>query len=815
MKKKLNILVLASAFAMLGLTACGENTNSSSESQGASSSPTTSSSTTTPSSSEESSDTSSADVCELTDEIRGIAQKAYAAAITAYSSWSSTGLTGDQELTTTVKKKNTDGTKEYTFTFVYSVDEAYASNLAISEIGDKLLVTLPNSLKGEEDFKGKINIKVFLEGCSEVAYSDSVNVIAKASAIYDLETIYSLDAQGEKVVKTGTTVTFNAIYMGMYPSQGAMLGDGEYAIIAYKLTKLDEGIAVGDALSVSGKIKDYSGLRELENVTVTKLATRPAALKDPVAIEMEGESARDLKWGDDNRKITVKGAKVTSTYVSSDNGNTTIYTTLNGHSYPVFLNATYSADVLPSWKHVRSGDEEATLVQAGDIVTFSGYVSAYNNVYQAVYAELTSWEEAPITVNAPSQLFVNETGTITTTLRGGVAPTTVTYVSSDEEVVSISDEGEVKGLKVGEATITVTATGTVDGEEITATDTVTISVAKVTPTETTISALIAKADSATTDYVWDQTTIYKVTGIIEGLAGDKYGNSYLTDAQTGESIKIYGLSGYENNGFTYSGGKWTYKNPQDAKESLKDVKNGEEVTLNVMFEDAKGTANIAGSVVSHETKNYTYSSELKTGENGTASLSTTEPSAYGTKITVTATPNEGYIVDAVTVKTAYGTTTLKAAEDGTYSYEVTCKNEVSVTFAEKPSGDVKTVTLNASDFTAASAAKSITQTVNGFTVALSYSSNNAGLIDANAIRIYKGASFTLSTELGTITKAVFTCTETGKGSSYFTGENYTAASDGLTGTWESASGAETFTLTTTAQVRVSSIVITYSAKAAA
>lgn len=803
MKKKLNILVLASAFAMLGLTACGENTNSSS-------SPTTSSSTTTPSSSEE----SSADVCKLTDEIKGIAQKAYAAATTAYGSWSSTGLTGDQDLTTTVKKKNTDGTKEYTFTFVYSVDEAYASNLAISESGDKLLVTLPNSLKGEGDFKGKVNIKVFLEGCSEVAYSDSINVLAKASAIYDLETIYSLDAQGEKIVKSGTTVTFNAIYMGMYPSQGAMLGDGEYAIIAYKLTKLDESIAVGDALSVSGKIDDYSGLRELANVTVAKLSTRPATLKDPVAIEMEGESARDLKWGDDSRKITVKGAKVTSTYVN-DNGNTTIYTTLNGHSYPVFLNATYSANVLPSWKRVRTGDEEATLVQTGDIVTFSGYVSAYNNVYQAVYAELTSWEEPAIAVNAPSQLFVNETGTITTTLRGGVTPTTVTYVSSDDEVVSVSDEGEVKGLKVGEATITVTATGTVDGKEITATDTVTISVAKVTATETTISALIAKADSATTDYVWDQTTIYKVTGIIEGLAGDKYGNSYLTDAQTGESIKIYGLSGYENNGFTYSSGKWTYSNPKDAVESLKNVKNGEEVTLNVMFEDAKGTPNIAGSVVSHETKNYTYSSTVKAGENGTASLSTTEPSAYGTKITVTATPNEGYIVDAVTVKTAYGTTTLKAADDGTYSYEVTCKNEVSVTFAEKPSGDVRTVTLNASDFTAASAAKSITQTVNGFTVALSYSSNNAGLIDANAIRIYKGASFTLSTELGTITKAVFTCTEASKGSSYFTGENYTAASDGLIGTWESASGAETFTLTTTSQVRVSSIEITYSVKAAA
>lgn len=808
MKKKLNILVLASAFAMLGLTACN-NTPNSSESQEASSSATTTSSS--------NGESSSADICALTDEIRDIAQKAYAAATTAYNSWSSTGITGDQDLTTTVKKKNSEGTKEYTFTFVYSVDEAYASNLAISEDGTKLIVTLPNSLKGEEDFKGKVGVKVFLEGCSEVAYSDSVNVIVKASAIYDLETIYSLDAEGKKVVASDTTVTFNAVYMGMYPQQGAMLGDGEYAIIAYKLTSLDSDIAVGDALSVSGKISDYSGLRELTNVTVSKLSTRPASLKDPVAIELEGESARALKWGDDSRKITVKGAKVTSTYVSSTNGNTTIYTTLNGHSYPVFLNSTYSADVLPSWKRTRSGAEEATLVEAGDIVSFSGYVSAYNNVYQAVYAELTSWEEAPITVNAPSQLFVNETGTITATLKGGVTPTTVTFTSSDSEVVSVTDEGKVTGLKTGEATITVTATGTVDGEEFTATDTVAITVAKITPTETTIGALLAKADSSTTSYVWDQTTIYSVTGIIEGLAGDQYGNSYLTDKTTGESIKVYGLSGNENKGFTYTDGKWSYSNPKDATDSLKDVHNGEEVTLNVMFEDAKGTANIVGSVISHEAKDYTYASTITVGENGTASLSTNDPVAYGTKVTVTATPSEGYIVDTVKVTTAYGSKTLEAAEDGTYSYEVTCKNEVSVTFAEKPSGDVQTVKLSASDFTAADAAKNITQTVKGFTVALSLSSANAGLIDANAIRVYQNATFALSTELGTITKAVFTCTANGttkEGPGCFTGDNYTAGTDKV-GTWESAAGAASFTLNATKQVRIASIDITYVAKAAA
>ena len=794
MKKKINILVLASAFAMLGLTACGTTTDSTASSEAASS---------------QAASSSSADVCALTDEIKSLAEKAYNGVATTYSSWSSSGVTGNQTLTGSAKKTNTDGTKTYNFDLIYSVDAKYSDNLTI--LGDTLVVTCPNSLKGGTDVQTKVHVQVVLDGCNEVAYETDINVLVKAIAQMDLAYIYSTDEKGEKVVKNSSSVSFNAIYMGMYPSQGAIFGDGEYAILAYKTTSLDESIKVGDAVAVTGTISDYSGLRELaaSGTTVTKLTDRPADLKDPVTLDFASTTARALKWGDDNRFASVKDAKVTNVSTSSS-GNLTVTVSLNGNSYAVFMNATYSADVIDSWKHTRSGATEATVVEAGDIVSFTGYVSAYNNVYQFVYGDCTAWEEAPISVTAPSQLLVNETGKITATLKGGVVPTTVTYSSSNSEVVSVSDDGTVKGLKKGEATITVKASGTVDGETVTKTDSVTITVAEIAPVAKTIAELnaLVAAETDKSQYAWFTDDIYQVTGILEGYTGDAFGNSYLTDATTGETIKIYGLSGTANNGFTYTSGKWSYSNPKDAATTLADVKNGEEVTLNVMLENAKGTANIAGSVISHTTSAKTYSSTITVGEHGAATLSSTDAAAYGTKIAVTTTPADGYVVDSVKVKTAYGTTTLDAAEDGTYSYTVTCKNEVTVSFKEKPvAGSETTVTLNPSDFTAADS-KAINETKKDFTLAIS----SSGTITSDQIRVFKNSKITISTTVGTITKAVFTCTASGTtkyGPGCFTGDNYTA-STGTTGEWKLDTGASSFTLTaSTNQVRITSIEVTY------
>ncbi len=666
MKKKINVLVLASAFAMVGLTACSNDTTSS----------------------------SSVDICAVTEDVKSIAEKAWNGVATTYADWSSTGVTGDKELTTTAKKNSEDGTTTYNFVITYSVDSQYASSLKLSSDGKKIEVTCQDSLSGGKDVQTKLHAKVSLKDCPTVAYETDVNVLVKAVAkVKSLADLYKTDAKGNALVANKSAVSFNAYYIGMYPGQGAIFGDGDYAILAYKTTTLPEGTQVGDAFSISGVLSDYSGLRELSSsgTTVTKLATAPEGLTKPTTLTLTGDAARAFKFGDDNRPVDVKGATVVSVSGDGSTSNLTVNVKVGDQTFAVFMNYDYSKDVIPTWKQTRDGQKSAELVKPGDTVSFTGYVSAYSGTYQVVYGKVYEWTEADHSITAPSQLIKGNSDTITLSFKGkDNKATALTAVSSDETVVTATVNKDKNGftntitlnaLKVGNAKITVTSTAKIGDEEKTFTDEININVFEVTPEDTTIEALINKADSDSTVETWDSETIYKVSGILEGVdSTDSYGKGYLTDAETGKTIRIYGLSGVANNGFSKSGDKYVYTNPKDAKTSLKNVKNGEKVTLHVMFEDYKGTPEIYGSVISHETSTATYASTISAGENGTATLSTTEKQAYGTEVKVTVIPAEGYAVDKVILETNSGEQYLEKGADGTYAYNVTCKNVVKVTF---------------------------------------------------------------------------------------------------------------------------------------
>ncbi|HBN00524.1 MAG TPA: hypothetical protein DD384_04820 [Firmicutes bacterium] len=351
------------------------------------------------------------------------------------------------------------------------------------------------------------------------------------------------------------------------------------------------------------------------------------------------------------------------------------------------------------------------MVQAGDVVTLTGYVSAYNNAWQLVYGNCEEWSVGTVSVTAASTfVLVGKTTTVTATLKN--EPAAFKYSSSDTTIATVDETtGVVTGVKEGK--VFITATLTVDGK--TYSDTCAIEVTQITPKAITVSELIDKADSSNTNYVWDTKNIYQVKGIFEGYAGDNFGNAYLSDPETGKTVKIYGLSGTENAGFSYKDGAWKYSNPKNAETTIKGiVNNGEEVTLNVMFEDAKGVANIAGYVVEHKANEKTYASSINTPENGTASLSLTEPQKYGTKVEIVVAPNEGYVVNSVKVKTLYGEESIAADESGKYFYNVTCKNEVEVAFKVKPqAGSTQTLTITGAALGAQSSYSDCSGTIDG------------------------------------------------------------------------------------------------------
>lgn len=213
--------------------------------------------------------------------------------------------------------------------------------------------------------------------------------------------------------------------------------------------------------------------------------------------------------------------------------------------------------------------------------------------------------------------------------------------------------------------------------------------------DSTVAEIIAWCE-AQSGSATDNTYLYKVTGIMEGWnsakATDDYGNWYLTSEDGAKSIKVYGSTNQTTGqkAFTRSNGVITWKNPKTAKTTLANYSDGSVVTMIVQRLRYNSTYEIQGYIVDGTVSKTTLkvAASIGTPENGTASIDKTTNITYGDTVTVTVAPATGYVVEAVAVKTLYGTINATKATDTTYTFAASCKNEVTVTFAV-PSGGVE------------------------------------------------------------------------------------------------------------------------------
>lgn len=121
--------------------------------------------------------------------------------------------------------------------------------------------------------------------------------------------------------------------------------------------------------------------------------------------------------------------------------------------------------------------------------------------------------------------------------------------------------------------------------------------------------------------------------------------------------------------------------------------------------------------------------------------------------------------------------------------------------------NITKVTISASDLTEMETAGAVNQEVKGIKFEISN-----GIVNVANIRVYQGQTLKLTSNIGLMTKVVFTCTASGDakyGPGCFTGTNYTAGEE-QTGTWELAAGASSLTLTASKkQVRITQMEISY------
>lgn len=190
--------------------------------------------------------------------------------------------------------------------------------------------------------------------------------------------------------------------------------------------------------------------------------------------------------------------------------------------------------------------------------------------------------------------------------------------------------------------------------------------------------------------------LYTIKAVIGEVTNTTYGNSTLYDADTGESIVLWGLSGDETSLTQDDEGVWSFDNPQDYSENVAgQFETGDEIIIQGIYylysTSYLTTPEFMGVFlgVNRSVDDIAYAITIDDSiENGSVSLSSST-GTYGEWITVTATPDEGYNLTGLTVNGANTSTD----EEGNSGFNVVPgPNVVSATFSNEATTSVAITT---------------------------------------------------------------------------------------------------------------------------
>lgn len=190
--------------------------------------------------------------------------------------------------------------------------------------------------------------------------------------------------------------------------------------------------------------------------------------------------------------------------------------------------------------------------------------------------------------------------------------------------------------------------------------------------------------------------LYTIKAVIGEVTNTTYGNSTLYDADTGESIVLWGLSGDETSLTQDDEGTWSFDNPQDYSENVAGkFETGDEIIIQGIYylysTSYLTTPEFMGVFlgVNRSVDDIAYAITIDDSiENGSVSLSSST-GTYGEWITVTATPDDGYNLTGLTVN---GSNTSTDEEGNSGFNVVPGPNIVSATFSDEATMSVAITT---------------------------------------------------------------------------------------------------------------------------
>lgn len=549
----------------------------------------------------------------------------------------------------------------------------------ISEFTDSVI----NEIKNAQDIKVKL--------AGDVTLGVTLP-LAKGTTEYDLDghTITSTlngmlrDANTDTATFGNKSVTLkNGNIISNYDKGTVNVIDSSY-LAAFTL----DGVTVSNS-SIS-TVNPITGIY-CSSTTETKILNSTINIKGSSNLGAYGIGTNNLDG--ENKTITIDNTKVTVT--SDDFDNTAFLGNTEGIKV-VVKNSTFTADRQAVIARTGNWDiSGSTFVSTGKWLDASEANVTTNTKYKTTAG---SWKAGNEVVSGGLILGDETTTAYNTPVVATLKDNKFTVAKGDK--MSIHSDGTVATTVTMDALTAVEAYGYDHDEDKTT----------VVTENNVVKKTLKELNEMTTD---DDANLYVTTGLLTKIENAQYGNLYLTDKATGEELYVYGT--YLDNNYSFDGTEFLFD--KGAKVITSDYL-GKEITIAGTFKNYNGTKELVNAVVIDSSAEKV-AAKVVTEYDAEKGTVTVEEGKVGDKLTVTATPKEGYKVSSIKVNDQ----ALTVADDNTAEFTAELNNKVVVEFVSESAPVAKVYTV--------SFVKANNEAVNGYNFTWKNTSDNLKFTIAN------------------------------------------------------------------------------------
>lgn len=521
----------------------------------------------------------------------------------------------------------------------------------ISEFTDSVIAEIKNAQDIKVKLAGDVTLGVTLplaKGTTEYDLDGHTITSTLNGMLRDANTDIATFGNKSVILKNGSIIS-------NYDKGTVNVIDSSY-LAAFTL----DGVTVSNS-SIS-TVNPITGIY-CSSTTETKILNSTINIKGSSNLGAYGIGTNNLDG--ENKTITIDNTKVTVT--SDDFDNTAFLGNTEGIKV-VVKNSTFTADRQAVIARTGNWDiSGSTFVSTGKWLDASEANVTTNTKYKTTAG---SWKSGNEVVSGGLILGDERTGAYNTPVVATLKDNKFTVAKGDK--MSIHSDGTVATTVTMDALTAVEAYGYDHDEDKTT----------VVTENNVVKKTLKELNEMTTD---DDANLYVTTGVLTEIKNAQFGNLYLTDKATGEELYVFGT--YLDNNYSFDGTQFSFD--KNGAEVITSDYLGKEITVAGTFKKFKGTKELVNAVVIDSSAEKV-AAKVVTEYDAEKGTVTVEEGKLGDKLTVTATPKEGYKVSSIKVNDQ----ALTVAEDNTAEFTAELNNKVVVEFVSESAPVAKVYTVS-------------------------------------------------------------------------------------------------------------------------